>query len=374
MLLWIIFAVLTGLAVLAVLAPLTRTRSSSVTGHDSDVAVYKDQLREIDADLDRGVVDASEAEAARTEVSRRLLAADQAATAARGSARPLPRALTAAVIVLIPLVSLAAYLAFGSPGMPGQPLSARLEAPAQSQDIDVLVARVEEHLANDPQDGQGWEVVAPVYMRLGRFDEAARAYANAVRLLGSSADREANHGEALVAAGDGMVTSAARAAFDRALARQPRHPKSRFFVALAAEQDGDTQTAIAGLRDLLADSPADAPWRPSVEQRLAALGGKIPPVAAAPGPSKDDIAAADAMSSDDRAEMIAGMVARLADRLAEDGRDLDGWLRLAQAYVVLGEPDKARGAIASARQNYPDDGDATARIDEAARSLGLESS
>ena len=378
MILWVIFAVLTGLAVLTVLAPLTRVRSTAVSGRESDVAVYKDQLREIDSDLERGVIDASEAEAARTEVGRRLLAADQAAKVSGGGRTPLPRIVTAAVILLIPLVSLGTYLSFGSPDLPGQPLSARLEAPVQSQDINVLVARVEEHLAAEPEDGRGWEVVAPIYMRLGRFQDASRAWANTIRLLGSSASREASYGEALVAAGDGMVTAEARSAFERALDTAPDQPKSRFFLALAAEQDGDAETAKTMWRELLADSPADAPWRPAVEERLAAYGLDIPAPAlsegAAPGPSSEDVAAAGAMSADERAEMIAGMVDRLAGRLAEDGRDLDGWLRLARAYVVLGEPDKARGAIASARENYPDDSEATARIDEAARSLGLESS
>jgi cytochrome c-type biogenesis protein CcmH len=373
MALWIVFALLTGVAVLAVLIPLTRGGHAARTGRESDVAVYKDQLREIDADLDRGVIEAAEAEAARIEVGRRLLAADRAAKAASGAARPVPRALVAAIIVLVPAISLGTYLAIGSPDLPGQPLSARVNRPIQQQDVAVLIARVEEHLAEAPEDGNGWEVVAPVYMRLGRYEDAARAWANAIRLLGPSADREANYGEALVDANDGMVSADARAAFDRALERDPQLPKARFFVAIATEQDGKRDEAVALWKALLADSPADAPWRPTVEQRLAALDSPANQ-GVGPGPTAEDIANAGDMSATERGQMISGMVERLAGRLAEDGKDLEGWLKLARAYVVLGEPDKARAALASARENFAGDAEASGQIDEAARTLGLGSS
>lgn len=373
MVLWVVFAVMTGVAILAVLAPLTRGRSPARSGQESDLAVYKDQLREIDADLARGVIDASEAEAARAEVGRRLLAADRAARDARVSAAPVSRAAVTAVIVLVPAISLGTYLVLGSPNLPGQPLSARMERPPQEQDVEILIARVEDHLANEPEDGRGWEVLAPVYMRLGRFDESVNAYANALRLLGSTAEREADYGEALVTARDGVVSEEARAAFARALKLDPRMPRARYFVAIAAEQDGDTDTAKRLWRALLLDSPAGAPWRATVEQRLAALDGPNAPDPSAPGPSAEDIAAAQDMSAEDRGQMVAGMVERLAGRLAEDGKDLEGWLRLARAYVVLGDPDKAREALASARENFPDDAAAAGRIDDAVRSLGLGS-
>ncbi|WP_436640049.1 c-type cytochrome biogenesis protein CcmI [Microbaculum sp. FT89] len=384
MVLWVVFAVMTGVAILAVLAPLTRGRSPARSGQDSDLAVYKDQLREIDADLARGVIDASEAGAARAEVGRRLLAADRAAQEARVSAAPVSRAVVTAVIVLVPAISLGTYLVLGSPNLPGQPLSARMERPPQEQDVEILIAKVEDHLADEPEDGRGWEVLAPVYMRLGRFDDSVNAYANALRLLGSTAEREADFGEALVTARDGVVSEEARAAFARALAHDPKMPRARYFVAIAAEQDGDTDMAKRLWRALLLDSPSGAPWRATVEQRLAALDGPAMPGPSAldpnalgsnsPGPSSEDIAAAQDMSAEDRGQMIAGMVERLAGRLAEDGKDLDGWLRLARAYVVLGEPDKARDALTSARDNFPDDAAAAGRIDDAARSLGLESS
>lgn len=382
--LWVVLAILTALAVLSVLVPLTRRVTDAAGAEASDVAVYRDQLREIDAELERGIVDTREAEAARLEIGRRLLAADRAAQASTATSRPLPRGLIAAIIVAVPLVGIGIYLPGGAPGYPDQPLSARMQKPAQEQDYAILIARVEEHLAANPRDGQGWEVLAPVYMRLGRFEDAARAWQNAIRFSGSTAAREANFGEALVALDDGMVSGTARSAFDRALAQEPGHAKARFFLAVAAEQDGDTAGAADQWRALLADSPPDAPWRGAVAHRLAAIEGDadLTPGAAAPdaprstagpGPSADDVAAARDMTPEERSQMISGMVEGLAARLAEDGRDIDGWLRLARAYVVLGTPEKARAALASARRNYPGDAEADARIDAAERDLGLDS-
>lgn len=379
--LWVVLAILTALAVLSVLVPLTRRNALAAGAEASDVAVYRDQLREIDAELERGIVDRREADAARLEIGRRLLAADRAAQARTATSRPLPRGLIAAIIVAVPLVGVGIYLPGGAPGYPDQPLSARMQKPAEEQDYAILVARVEEHLAANPRDGQGWEVLAPVYMRLGRFEDAARAWHNAIQFSGSTPAREANFGEALVALDDGMVSGTARSAFDRALRQEPGNAKARFFLAVAAEQDGDTARAAAEWRALLADSPPDAPWRGAVAHRLAALEGDADvPIEAAPapsvppaGPAAGDIAAAQDMTPQERSQMISGMVDGLAARLAEDGRDLDGWLRLARAYVVLGTPDRAREALASARRNYPGDAEADARIDAAERELGLDS-
>lgn len=376
MLLWIILAVLTAAAVLSVLAPLTRRHAAPADleagGRASDVAVYADQLREIEAELERGTVDPAEAQAARLEIGRRLIAADRAAQARPRAARPLPRGVVAAVIVAVPLVSMGVYLANGSPGYPDQPLAARLQKPVIDQDYAILIARVEGHLAANPRDGEGWEVLAPVYMRIGRFEDAARAWRNAIQFNGASAEREAGFGEALVALDDGMVSGTARAAFERALRIEPGMARARFFLAVAAEQDGDAGRAAGMWRALLDDSPADAPWRDAVAQRLAELGA-APAVPGPPGPTADDVAAAAQMTPEERAAMVGGMVEGLAARLAEDGRDLDGWLRLARAYVVLGTPDKARDALASARENHAGDAAAAARIDAAERALGLRS-
>ena len=126
-------------------------------------------------------------------------------------------------------------------------------------------------------------MIAPVYMRLERYDDAAHAYAEALRLLGEDPLRRAAYGEALVAAAGGVVTDEAREAFERALAEQPGQPQARFYLALAAEQDGKKAEAIRAYEQLLADSPPDAPWRGVVSARLAALKGEPAPAEASAG-------------------------------------------------------------------------------------------
>src|SRR5262249_2520694 len=160
----------------------------------------------------------------------------------------------------------------------------------------------------------------------------------------------ADLGEALVAVAEGTVTAEAKAAFEHAYALDPQHAKTRFYIGLAAEQDGKPEQAADIWRALLAGAPADAAWTDLVRQSLA----RLEPAAAvgtARGPRQSDVAAAAALAPEERGEMIRGMVERLADRLKRDGSDLDGWLQLIRAYAVLGERDKAQGAVADARRS-----------------------
>jgi cytochrome c-type biogenesis protein CcmH len=368
MILWIIFALMTAAAILAALWPLGRVPRAS-RGR-SDVAVYKDQLQEIDRDRVAGLIGEAEAEAARLEVSRRLLAA---ADVPPVSAVPGPhrrRAAAIAILLVLALGPLALYIMLGSPNLPGEPAYARATTPQGNQSVASLVGQVEAHLAANPDDGAGWEVIAPVYMRLGRFDDAVEARKKALKLNGESATREADLGEAQSAAGNGVVTSDAKASFERAVALDPHDAKARYYLGLAAEQDGKPEQAAAAWRSLLTAAPAGAPWVPLVRESLARVAGGTPVVP--PGPSASDVAAADTMSDSQRLDMIRGMVARLADRLHGDGTDVDGWLRLVRAYVVLGDRDKARDAAADAKRALGDRPDAVRLIDDLVRGLGLE--
>ena len=204
MILWIIFALMTAAAILAVLWPLARKAATGRGGND--LAVYQDQLEEIGRDRSAGLIGQAEAEAARIEVSRRLLAAaDAQETAAQptaSAAQSLWRRRAAAIVALIVLAALPLcfYLVLGSPNVPGQPAFARVKAGPGDQSVDALVGQVEAHLAKSPNDGNGWEVIAPVYLRLGRFDDAVMARRKALTLKGETATRDADLGEALVAA------------------------------------------------------------------------------------------------------------------------------------------------------------------------------
>jgi cytochrome c-type biogenesis protein CcmH len=365
---------MTAAAILAVLWPLGRKAAAGRGGND--LAVYQDQLEEIGRDRSAGLIGPAEAEAARVEVSRRLLAAaDVEATAAQpavNAAQPLWRRRAAAIVALIvlALLPLGFYLALGSPNIQGQPAFARVKAAPGDQSIDALVGQVEAHLAKSPNDGNGWEVVAPVYLRLGRFDDAVTARRKALTLNGETATRDADLGEALVAAANGVVTDEAKHVFATAVTRDPHEAKARYFLGLADEQDGNRTGAAARWRAMLEEAPAGAPWVGFVRTALGRVTGE--PVPEASGPSDADIAATANMSDEQRVEMIRGMVGRLSDRLHAQGGDVEGWLRLVRAYAVLGDRDKAKDAAADARHALAEHPDDIKRVDELVKGLGLE--
>ena len=374
MTLWFLFGLMTVAALFAVLWPLGRRPPAVVGG--SDLLVYKDQLQEIDRDRAAGLIGETEAEAARLEVSRRLLAAADAKPAieskppvAAGAPLRRRRAAALAALVILPLGPTGLYMALGSPDIPAQPAFARVKTPQGHESIATLVGQVEEHLARNPGDGAGWERIAPVYMRLGRFGDAVEARRKALGLNGASAVREADLGEALAAAANGIVTVEAKQAFERALAQDGHEVKARYFLGLAAEQDGNSDQAASTWRALLAEAPAGAPWAAFVREALARVAGA--PVAES-GPSATDVAAAANMSDEERREMVRGMVARLADRLRDNGADVEGWLRLVRAYVVLGDREKAKDAAADARRALADRPDELKRVDELIKTLDLQ--
>src|SRR5450631_2600518 len=239
MTLWLVLALMTGAAIFAVLWPLSR-RGADRGG--SDIAVYRDQLEEITRDRSAGLIGEAEAEAAKVEVSRRLLAAADAAEAEKSVSDELPvasrRAIAVMSLVLLPVGAVALYLALGSPDMPGEPLAARQIALNENRSVENMIAQVEGHLAGNPNDGRAWEILAPVYMRLNRFDDAVTAWRNVLRLNGSTAAHEAALGEALVFAANGVVTPEAKAQFDRAYAMEPEDVMARFYLGMAADQDG----------------------------------------------------------------------------------------------------------------------------------------
>lgn len=364
MLIWIIFAAMTGAAVFALLWPLGR-RSPDVFAETADAkSLYRAQLAEIERDLGRGLLGPDEAEAARTEAARRLLRAATGEPEAEGESEPSlrrRRAASALALSCVPLFALLVYGALGSPSHSDQPLSARLQAAPSQQDFELALARIETHLAANPTDGRGWAVIAPVYLRQGRFDDAARAFAAAIRHDGSSADRLAGLGEARALAAGGVVTGEALQAFKDAVAADPGNPRARFFLAIAREQDGDNDGAITALRTLLADAPAGAPWAGMVRQRLESLAP-----ASAAGSAIASLPTADQQAA------IRGMVEGLAERLRQGGGSLPEWSRLIRSQLVLGNRPAALEAMATARQRLAQDAAALAQLDALAGELNLK--
>jgi cytochrome c-type biogenesis protein CcmH len=366
MTLWFVFALMTVAAIFAVLWPLSRGSSAQAGG--SEAVVYKDQLAEIDRDVAAGLIGLSEAEAARVEISRRLLAAadgerNQPVRANLG----LRRASAVVALVGLPIAAVTFYLALGSPRLGDFPLASRTRMADASQPLENMVAQVEAHLEKNPTDGRGWTVLAPVLARLGRFEEAVRAYRNVIQHAGDSAERRADLGEALVTSAGGVVTAEAKGEFERAVAQNADDPRASYFLGLAAEQDGRKADAAAIWRAMLSKAPADAPWRPLIETALTRVGAPV-----APAISDDAMAAARDMNEADRGTMVRGMVDRLAARLKQDGSDVEGWLRLVRAYMVMGERDKATSARTEARQAVAGDAERLRQLNEGLKNLGLD--
>lgn len=383
MLLWVILASLTAIVLFVLLRPLAGSGGSEPDRDAFNATVYRDQLDEIEADRARGLIGESEAEAARLEVARRLLAADEKARDKAGETKGGALAHTAliGVALALPLAVLSLYLLYGSPRLPDQPLAARLIDPAQEKSVGALVARVEARLRAHPEEGEGWDAIAPVYMAGRRYADAADAYGQAIRLLGPSAQRLSGYGQALVLEKGGLVSEEARRALEQALASDETLVEPRILLAIAKEQDGDYEAAIEDWRGLMNREGADERWRTMVQTRIAdaeaRLSGKPPGSDAAPpvmsGPSAADVAAAQSMSPAERQTMVEGMVQRLAARLDAQGDDLAGWLRLVRAYTVLGRDDEAREALARAKSQFAGNTQAIEQLDALAAELGLKS-
>jgi cytochrome c-type biogenesis protein CcmH len=362
MMLWFALALMTGAAMAAIAWPLTRQARTLRSG--SDLAVYRDQLEEVRRDQAAGRIGDNEAEAAQVEVSRRLLAAADA-EAAQAAAMPAPvsqrRAVALAALLVVSFGSAGTYLSLGSPTLPGQPLASR----DQGQSIDAMIAEVEGHLARNPNDGRGWEVIAPVYLRLGRVEDAIKARRKALALNGETSERQAGLGEALVAASDGKLTPEARKSFTRAVELDGGNIKARYFTGVAAEQDGQPAAAVEIWRAMLAGAPADAPWAEFIRQEVTRVSG-------APGPSAEDVAAASQLAPEQQIAMVRTMVTRLAERLQRDGSDIEGWQRLVRSYMVLGDRDKAIAAVGDARRALASEPEKLRKIEELVKGLGLE--
>ncbi|WP_064682003.1 c-type cytochrome biogenesis protein CcmI [Rhizobium bangladeshense] len=369
MLFWILVAVLTAAVAVILLYPLLRGAKAAENSRAGEAAVYRDQLRELDRDLAGGLITPEEADYARAEIGRRLIAvaADEPETTPKPARHH--RVTEAFVLLLLPVLGLCLYLTTGRPDLPAQPLEARLENPGN--DVAVLIAKAERHLAENPDDGRGWDVLAPIYVRTMRVNDAEVAYRNAIRLLGPSPTRLDGLAETLMAVSDGVVTEEARQALEQSLTLEPNNPRARFYVALSMEQAGRTDEARRAFEALAQQSPADAPWLPLVNEHIAKNGGAAVQPSAPGGPTSEDVAAAENMSSGDRQQMIRGMVESLDARLTAEPNNFDGWMRLVRSYAVLNDKDRAADALKRGLAAFPPAGEQGRQLLALARELGI---
>ncbi|TAV72982.1 c-type cytochrome biogenesis protein CcmI [Rhizobium leguminosarum] len=385
MLFWILVAALTAALAVILLYPLLRGAKAADNIRAGEAAVYRDQLRELDRDLDGGLITPEEADYARAEIGRRLIAVSADEPAQTPKPARHHRFTEAFVLLVLPVLGLCLYLTTGRPDLPSQPLEARLENPGN--DVAVLITKAERHLAVNPDDGKGWDVLAPIYFRTMRVNDAQLAYRNAIRLLGPSPVRLDGLAETLMAVSDGVVTEEARQVLEQSLTLEPDNPRARFYIALSMEQAGRPNEARQAFETLAKQSPADAPWLPLVNEHIAMNGGaKAGANLAAPGanlaapganpaapgnPTQQDVAAAETMNAGDRQQMIRGMVESLDAKLSEDPNNFEGWMRLVRSYAVLNDKDRAAGALKRGLAAFPPPGEQGRQLLALARELGI---
>jgi cytochrome c-type biogenesis protein CcmH len=401
---------LTTFAVALLLGPLVLRGRGAQARDAYNLAVYRDQLAEIERDVERGILSADEAAAAKAEIGRRILALTPSAAPRAASSTPL--VVAGMAILVLPFAAWTLYWDLGSPSLADQPFGSRkaedVRAPAQGAnphtDMADAVKQLTAHLQAHPDDLEGWLLLARSDLDLSHYADAVDAYRHAAELSGQKPEIVGDWGEAQVLAAGGTVTAEAKQAFETALADKDSAPRSRYYLALAKEQAGDAKGALQDWVDLEADSPDDADWLPLLRRRIAdaakaagidpaslktssgaprkpppptppAQATAPPAQAAAPTqgepnmPSPAQVAAAaqatNGMSAQDRQAMIEGMVGKLAERLQQNPDDADGWTRLGRAYLVLDKPDKAVDAYAHAAKLKPDDVDLKQQYAEA---------
>ena len=373
MLFWILVAVITAVVGAVLLYPLLRGAKEAEDCRSGEAEVYRDQLRELERDLAGGLISAQEAGYARAEIGRRLIAvAKEEKTEAKSSAHGSYRLAQAFIVVVLPAVGLCLYLVNGDPGLPAQPLEARLEKPGN--DLAISIVKIEQHLAKNPDDAKGWEVLAPIYFRTNRIGDAELAYRNVIRLLGPNAARLGDLGEVLVVKANGIVTAEARGVLQQSLALDAANPRTLFYLALALEQEGKSADAKTAFEALAKQSPPDAPWLAVVNEHIVKNGGQptAPVNDKAPGnPTAEDVAAANALSSGDRQQMIRGMVDSLDAKLKQDPNNFEGWMRLIRSYAVLNDRERAADALKRGLAAFPPDGSEGRQLLALAKELGL---
>jgi cytochrome c-type biogenesis protein CcmH len=435
MTLWLVLTLMTAIAAVLVATPFIRRFERARLESAGNLAVYRDQLRQVENDVAQGVIDPAQAEAASLEIKRKILAAGRADDPARSPLSQSERKFALTVVTSIVIFgSVLLYAIVGSPELPSAlSAQARLEptpAPRRSADgaaqpqaasavealasrttvqpqaglasVDEMIQRVQARLQRSPQDADGWRMLGWAYFSIERFTDAANAYSRAIELRSDSAEYRSARGEALVRGADGIVTAAARKDFDEAVKLDPKEARARFFIGLAKEQDGNKQAALSDWSKLLAESDPAELWLPDLRDRVAELqrelGGasassqplrpdlsaealreflqseKSKQRAEAPrrDPSAEDVRNAESMVPQDRAAMIRGMVEGLASRLEQQPRDAEGWIKLVRSRVVLGEAELADKSLKRALGVFSEDGPERTRIVDAARQLGLK--
>lgn len=367
MIFWLLASVIT-LITLGILYFASGIRLADAGTPDTGAALnahFKTHLFEIERDEDIGLLSASEAEAAKAELAREMVRLRSDTGDAEKASKTVPKAVFAFAALTIALASVGIYVTIGSPDISSTPLASREFPQSQEFNVAQAVEKVEALLEQNPDDARGWSVIGPIYMQMGRYNEATTAFRRVLELLPPSADAETDLAEAIMMANDGVAEGEPLALLESAAARDPAHIRSRFYLAGEATRLGEFENAISQWQALLALGTGNEPWLEVVRNgiRVAEAGLRGEPVTA-PGEATPAI-------DGDQADLIRNMVEGLSQRLLESGGTIDEWVRLVRSRLVLGETEQAQAAYNAAKVAYPD---ATnrAELDNLAREAGLE--
>ena len=352
---WILAAMMAAATVLALIWPLGSKDAEDGGRQAKAMAIYEDQLAELDRDAERGLITGDEARAASVEIKRRMLAtAAQQDTARQSSGK---RAIVATALA-VPLAAAALYTQIGSPDIPAIPFAERGAEQQDARELQALITELRSRLEADPSGGEtrGWVLLGSTLMNMGRPTQAVEAFTQVVERPDATSGVWSQYAEALITAEQGIVTPRASNAISRAMELDASNPAASYYRAIELDQEGDTAGARKMLLERIAVETAFAPWMPTFLQTANQMGARIgldpvdPPEFEAPrGPSQDDVAAAADMSPEERMAFIRSMVDGLETRLADEPENLEGWLQLARSLVVLGEEERAFQALQKAQ-------------------------
>ena len=296
------FLMMTGtmmaLALAFVLLPLTRQRKvdRGIPHLQSNLLVHRDQLRQLQADRDNGMLSAQEFESEQTELGKRVLE-DALATlkdSTPASSNSNGRWVAAMIAVLLPASAVGLYLKLGSPEVvapearPVVAAAAPAEKSPHGMSFDQIRARAEElaaRLKDNPGDGEGWATLARSYNVLGRFNEAAAAYEKAVSLLPADAQLLADYADALAMSQGQKLDGKPFGIIQRALKADPGNLKALALAGTAAFEREDYRGAVGYWEKVVQGAPADSEFSRSIDSSLEearALAEGRTPVAALP--------------------------------------------------------------------------------------------
>jgi len=336
MTIWLFALILTAIACAALFyAGAGRLVNAGTSAVDASTEHFRAQLRAIDADMAIGRLGPAEATAAKGELAREVMRLKESVPSNRSGkvALWLP-------VALIALLSIGSYAYLGRPDLPAAPLATRDVVAETEIDLDAAIGTIEAQLAANPDDVRGWTVIAPVYMQLERYADAAKALRRVNELSTPTADSLTDLAEALMLQAGGSVVGEPLELLRKAYALDPKHIRSLYYIAGEETRIGAFSDAIRDWNALLALATGNEPWVVTAKDGLAYAEAGLNPNAAAP-------------AAPDQAQIDA-MVDGLEARLTADGGSVDEWTQLVRSRMVQGRMDEAQAAYDEARKAYPD--------------------